>query len=104
MMENVGWGIAVATLVTGIIRIVPIMTLAHRPFPLILRYWLNFVPAAVLSAIIAVEILNKPQTTSLGVSVALLSTIATFIAGMITRSLFITVIVSILAYLLLQNL
>lgn len=104
MMENIGWAIAVAAVVTGVIRIVPIMTLAHRPFPRIFRYWLDFVPAAVLSAIIVAEILNKPQTTSFGVSIAFLSTIATFIAGMLTRSLFVTVVASIFAYLLLQNL
>lgn len=104
MMENIGLGIAVATLVTALIKIVPVMALAHRPFPRLFRYWLNFVPAAVLSAIIAAEILDKPQTTSFGISVALLSTITAFIAGIVTRSLFITVIVSILAYLLFQNL
>lgn len=104
MMEKVGWAIAVAAVVTGLIRIVPIMTLSHRPFPAIFRCWLNFVPAAVLSAIIAVEILNKPQTTSFGVSVAFLSALATVITGMLTKSLFATVIASILAYLLFQNL
>lgn len=103
-MEHVGLGIAVATLVTALIKIVPVMALAHRPFPRLFRYWLNFVPAAVLSAIIAAEILDKPQMTSFGISVALLSTITAFIAGIVTRSLFITVIVSILAYLLFQNL
>ena len=57
MMENIGLGIAVATAVTALIKIVPIMALAHRPFPRLFRYWLNFVPAAVLSAIIVAEIL-----------------------------------------------
>lgn len=103
-MENVGLGIAVATLVTAFIKIVPVMALAHRPFPRLIRYWLNFIPAAVLSAIIAAEIIDKPQMTSFGISVALLSTIAAFIIGTLTRSLFITVVVSILAYLLFQNL
>lgn len=103
MMEHVGLGIAIAAVVTGLIKIVPVMTLAHRPFPKLFRYWLNFVPAAVLSAIIVAEILEKPQTTSFGISVALLSTIVSLVAGMATRSLFVTVIVSILGYLLFQN-
>lgn len=104
MIENVGLGIAVATLVTALIKIVPVMALSHWTFPRLLRYWLNFVPAAVLSAIIAAEIIDKPQMTSFGISVALLSTLAAFIVGMFTRSLFVTVIVSVLAYLLFQNL
>ena len=104
MMEHIGLGIAVAAAVTALIKIVPIMALAHRPFPRLFRYWLNFVPAAVLSAIIVAEILEKPETTSFfGISVALLSTIVSLIAGMVTRSLFVTVVVSILAYLLFQN-
>jgi len=86
MMENIGLGIAVATAVTALIKIVPIMALAHRPFPRLFRYWLNFVPAAVL-----------------GISVALLSTIVSLIAGIVTRSLFVTVVISIVAYLVFQN-
>ena len=103
MMENIGLGIAVATAVTALIKIVPIMALAHRPFPKLFRYWLNFVPAAVLSAIIVAEILEKPETTSFGISVALLSTIVSLIAGMLTRSLFVTVVVSIFAFFVFQN-
>lgn len=103
MMEHIGLGIAVATAVTALIKILPVMALAHRPFPRLFHYWLNFVPAAVLSAIIVTEILEKPETTSFGISVALLSTIVSLIAGMVTRSLFVTVVVSIFAYLLFQN-
>ncbi|MHC5307302.1 AzlD domain-containing protein [Bartonella sp. LJL80] len=103
MIDTVGWGIVVAAIVTAFIRIVPILFLAHRPFPKLLKHWLHFVPAAVLSAIIAAEILAKPQTTSFGLSVALCAAFISFFAGMLTRSLFVSVIASILAYLVFQN-
>lgn len=104
MTGNIGLSIAIAAMVTAIIRIVPILFLARRRFPLLVRYWLNYVPAAVLSAIIAAEIAQRPQLTSFGVSVAFIAAIVSLAFGMITRSLLATVIVSILAYLLFQNL
>ena len=103
MTDNIGLGILIAAVVTATIRIVPIVFLARRKYPKPIRYWLNFVPAAVLSAIIAAEIVDKNQYTSFGISVALAATVTAVLAGVLTRSLFATVIVSILDYLLFQN-
>jgi len=96
--------IAAAALVTAMIRVGPVLFLAKRNFPVILRNWLSFVPVAVLSAIIAAEVIANPQTTSFGVSVALLATVASLAAGLLTRSLLLTVVASILSYLLFQSL
>lgn len=103
MTANILAAIAASALVTFIIRVFPIMVLAHRPFPVIIRNWLSFVPTAILTAIITVEVMGKQEVTSFGVSVALLATLASFIAGFATRSLFVAVIASILGFLLFQN-
>lgn len=103
MTHNILAAIALAALVTFIIRVFPIMVFAHKAFPIIMRNWLSFVPTAILSAIIALEIMSKNNVTSFGVSTALLATIASFAAGFVTRSLFVAVIVSILGFLFFQN-
>ncbi|UXM94362.1 AzlD domain-containing protein [Bartonella sp. HY329] len=103
MTHNIFAAIAAAALVTFIIRVFPILVLAHRPFPIIIRNWLSFVPTAILTAIIAVEVMGKDEVTSFGVSVALLATLASVVAGFVTRSLFVAIIASILGYLLFQN-
>jgi len=96
--------IAASAFVTAVIRAVPVLFLARRKFPVILRNWLSFVPAAILSAIIATEVVTDKETTSFGFSVAFLATLASFAAGLLSRSLLVAVVASILAYLLFQNL
>lgn len=97
-------GIAVAAIVTAVIRAGPVLFLAQRNFPVILRNWLAFVPTAILSAIIAAEVIANKETTSFGLSVAFLATVVSFIAGALSRSLLVTVLASIFAYLLFQSL
>ncbi|RCL00582.1 MAG: Azaleucine resistance protein AzlD [Candidatus Tokpelaia sp. JSC189] len=96
--------IAAAAIVTAIIRAGPILFLAQRNFPVILRNLLAFVPTAVLSAIIAAEVISNKETTSFGLSVAFLATVVSFIAGALSRNLLMTVLASIFAYLLFQSL
>lgn len=103
MTEHVMAAIVAAAVVTALIRAVPVIFLAHRSFPVILRNWLSFIPTAILTAIIAAEVLGKNDFTSSGISVALLATVVSLIAGLVSRSLFVSVIASILAYLLFQN-
>ncbi|RCL01150.1 MAG: Azaleucine resistance protein [Candidatus Tokpelaia sp. JSC085] len=96
--------IAIAALVTAIIRAVPIFFLAQCNFPVILSNWLSFVPVSILSAIITAEIISNKETTSFGCSVAFLATLVSFTAGLLSRSLLFTVVASIFAYLFFQNL
>lgn len=97
------FAIAAAALVTAAIRAGPVLFLARRNFPVILRNWLAFVPTAILSAIIAAEVVANKETTSFGISVAVLATLATFAVSLLSRSLLATVMASILAYLLFQH-
>lgn len=104
MSEHIYQGIAIAALVTALIKCLPILLFAHRPFPILVKNWLNFIPPAILSAIIAAEVLAQPQTNSLDIPIALSATVLAFIAAFISRSLFITVFISIVGFLVLQNL
>ncbi|AQS41370.1 MAG: Azaleucine resistance protein AzlD [Candidatus Tokpelaia hoelldobleri] len=96
--------ITAASLVAILIRIVPVLFFANRTFPAILRNWLSFVPVAILSALVAGQIIGDKSFTSFGVSVALLATLAATLAGLLSRSLLGTVLAAVLAYLLFQNL
>jgi len=96
--------IMAASLVVILIRIVPVLFLANRTFPVILRNWLSFVPTAILSALVAGQVIGDKSVTSFGVSVALPATLVATLAGLLSRSLLVTVLTAILAYLMFQNL
>jgi len=104
LSENLVWGIVAAAVVTGLIRLIPVLYLSGRNFPVLARDFLSFVPVAVLSAIVTAEIMGNEQKTFYDLPLALCAASAALIIGLITRSLFATVIASILAFLLLQNL
>ncbi|EJF88726.1 AzlD domain-containing protein [Bartonella tamiae] len=103
MNDKIIFGIIVASIITALIRIVPILFLSRHTLPRLIRYWLHFIPSAVLSAIIATEIIQNNHVNSYGISIGLLAALTTIFVGFLTRSLFVMVIVSILAYLFFQN-
>jgi len=104
MITHVGWAIFVVSAVTAAIRALPILFLAQRNFPILVRNWLVFIPPAILSAIIASEVIQRDQTTSFGLSVGILATAVSLIVCAVTKSLFAAVAVSIIAYFIFQNL
>lgn len=96
--------IALSALVTVALRAVPILLLARFAMPRNVQEWLSFVPAAIMAAIIAAELIHKPAMTSSGLSLSLLAAFAATLAGIASRSLFVTVIAGVLAFLGLQAL
>ncbi|CCG40870.1 AzlD domain-containing protein [Magnetospirillum molischianum] len=84
--------------VTVSLRILPIVLLSHLTFPVAVREWLNFVPAAIMAALIVSELLMHPAFTEAGWSLSLLATLASFIVGIVTRSLFMTVFAGVAAF------
>jgi len=104
LSDNLGLGIFVAAFITALIRLAPVLFLSGRNFPVWARDFLSFVPVAVLSAIVTSEILGHEQTTIWGLPLALSASFFALLIGLISHSLFATVITSILAFLLLQNL
>ena len=81
-------------LVTCIPRIVPIQVLSGKKLPESVTVWLSYVPAAVLSALLAPSLLLRDGTLALATdNLFLLAALPTFLAARITGSLFATVAV-----------
>lgn len=87
--------------VTVSMRALPIVLLSRLNVPLPVREWLNYVPAAIMAAIIVSEVMGHPAFTEAGWSISVLATLASFAVGMTTRSLFLTVLAGVTAFALL---
>lgn len=98
MERNIILAIVVSALVTALMRTVPILLLSRFRLAPALHQWLSFIPAAIMAAIITAELIGKPALTDSGISISLLAAFAAMIAGVVTRSLFATVIVGMVAF------
>ncbi|MCS3430293.1 AzlD domain-containing protein [Klebsiella sp. BIGb0407] len=98
MERNILLAILISALVTALMRTVPILLLSRFRLAPGLQQWLGFIPAAMMAAIVTAELLGKPALTSGGLSISLLAAIAAILAGIITRSLFATIIVGMVAF------
>ncbi|ASA21398.1 AzlD domain-containing protein [Paenibacillus donghaensis] len=97
--------IAGAALVTVIPRVLPLMLLSRIELPEWANRWLNYVPIAVMSALIAQELLiHDGQLTgwSLSGNLELLAALPTFWIAVKTRSLLGTVIAGMISIMLLR--
>lgn len=98
MERNILLAIFAAALVTALMRTVPILLLSRFRLAPVVQQWLSFIPSAIMAAIITAELVGKPALTCSGVSISLLAAIAATVAGIVTRSLFATVIVGMVAF------
>ncbi|UQZ36603.1 branched-chain amino acid ABC transporter [Paenibacillus sp. PK3_47] len=92
-----------AALVTFIPRVVPLMLLSRITIPEWGMRWLNYVPVAVMSALIAQELfIEDGRFQTLSANVELIAAVPTFWIAVKTRSLLGTVITGILSLMLLR--
>lgn len=98
MERNILLAILASAAVTALMRVVPVLLLSRFRMPPALQQWLSFIPAAIMAAIITAELLGKPALTSSGISVSLLAAAAATLVGIISRSLFATVIAGMVAF------
>lgn len=85
--------------VTYVPRALPLIYLAHRKMPAWLIEWLEFVPVAILSALLAPSLFTDPVSRNLSLGkIELLVAIPTFIFAIKTRSLGGTVIFGMAVY------
>lgn len=96
---NVYVAIALAAVVSLLLRALPIVLLSRLKMPQVLRDWLAFIPAAIMAAMVAAELTLKPEWTPSGLSVSLMAALVATLCGALTRSLFVTVISGVLAFL-----
>ena len=85
--------------VTYLPRMLPLVLLSRRRLPLWLSEWLELIPAAVLSALIAPTLFahSSPRGLALG-KPELLAAIPTLLFALKTRSLALTVLVGMACY------
>ena len=93
------------SLVTYLPRMLPMVLLSKVNLPPLFLKWLQFIPIAVLSALLAPAILAPQGELSIGLdNKAFIASIPCFFVAIKTKNLFLTVVVGILSMLLLQNL
>ncbi len=98
MERNILLAIFISALVTALMRTVPILLLSRFRLAQGLQQWLSFIPAAMMAAIVCAELLGKPVMTSGGFSISLLAAVVAILTGIITRSLFATIIAGMVAF------
>ncbi|ANS74398.1 branched-chain amino acid ABC transporter [Paenibacillus yonginensis] len=89
-----------ASIVTLIPRVLPLVLLSRIQIPEWGMRWLNFVPVAVMAALIGQELLVQDGKLSFGAEV--IAALPAVAAAVLTRSLLATVIVGMLAMMALR--
>lgn len=98
MARSILLAIMAAALVTALMRVTPVLLLSRFRLAPLVQKWLGFIPVAIMTAIITAELIEKPALTSNGISVSLLAAAIAAVTGLVTRGLFVTVIVGMVAY------
>lgn len=98
MDRNIILAILASALVTALMRTAPILLLSRFRLPSAQQQWLSFIPSAIMAAIVTTELVGKPVLTPSGISISALAALAATLVGLITRSLFATVIVGMVAF------
>ncbi|WP_318373614.1 AzlD domain-containing protein [Enterobacter sp.] len=102
MDRNIILAIALVSIVTAAMRVLPLLLLSRMRLSFTLQQWLAFIPSGIMTAIVVTELLQKPAMTASGLSVSLLAAIVATLVGALTRSLFATVISGMVAFSVLQ--
>lgn len=92
-----------ASIVTLIPRVLPLVVLSRIQIPEWGMRWLNYVPVAVMAALVGQELLmKKGEWSPLQSNLELLAALPTFIVAKLTRSLLGTVVVGIISIMVLR--
>lgn len=91
-----------SVLATVALRSLPILLLSRVRVRVALHEWLSFVPAAIMTALVVVELLVKPDFAPDGWSLSACAALGSLLIGAATRSLFLTVLSGIAVFMVLQ--
>lgn len=95
--------IIACAVVTVSMRALPLIFLSGINLPAILRDWLGFIPVAIMSSIVAMDLVGRWHISLAGGAIATVSVLASIIVGSLTRSLFATVCMGVVSYLALHH-
>lgn len=104
MISDIVLTIFLCAILTALMRTLPVILLSRFRLAISVRQWLSFIPAAIMSALIAAELLTRPTLTAGGISLSLVAALIAALAGVLSRTLFITVISGMVSYSLLRYL
>lgn len=90
--------------ITALMRTVPLILLSRFRMAPVVQNWLGFIPSAIMAAIITSELVHKPLLTPSGLSLSLMAAALATVCGIVTRSLFVTVIAGMAGILVLKYL
>lgn len=85
--------------ITALMRTVPLILLSRFRMAPVVQNWLGFIPSAIMAAIITSELVHKPLLSPSGLSMSLMAAALATLCGIVTRSLFVTVIAGMLGVL-----
>jgi branched-subunit amino acid transport protein len=102
-METFFWIIAGMLAVTYLARLVPMLVLSRMEIPAAFRCWLQFVPVAVLSALLVPNVLLQNGHLALRFSnTYLLAAVPTLFVAARFKNIFLTVLCGIICLLLIR--
>ena len=90
--------------ITALMRTVPLILLSRFRMAPVVQNWLGFIPSAIMAAIITSELVHKPLFSPSGLSMSLMAAALATVCGIVTRSLFVTVIAGMVGILVLKSL
>ncbi len=91
------------TLVTQIPRVLPFLVLGSKPLPCAARLWLSYVPASIICAMLATQLLvHQGYVSIVGNEVFLLAFIPSFIMAFTTRNILVSVLTGLVTVALLR--
>lgn len=88
--------------VTYLPRMIPMVFLAGKKIPDWLNEWLGYIPVTVLAALLFPTLFMKDQQIFISGNSYLLAALPTFIAGFLTKNIFVTVIVGMISIVLIR--
>lgn len=90
--DNLLWAILLCSFLTLAMKIAPVSILKGNSFPKILRRWLDFVPVAVMAALVGPDIFIYDNRLDFSTSnLFLLVSIPTFLVAWKSKNYFITI-------------
>ena len=92
----------VRALVTLLLRVLPILLMSRIRLGKTARDWLGFIPCSIMAALVAAELILKPEWSASGLSISALAAAVATLCGLVSRSLFVTVLAGVIAFMGLQ--
>ena len=89
-------------IVTLLPRVIPLVFLNNVKLKKSVINWLNYIPVAVLSALLAQELLLSNGQISILNNEKLLAALPTFLVAILTKSLLVTVVVGVISMLVIK--